>query len=224
MAVTRSEGYRRSRGKEERTLCVVRSCMREVLGIDPGFIRDPERNRTEGDIDCGSTTAECKGQPIDPDAYRNNFVEVMEDTTSTRKAVHRDGFARTSQILGLDPSRLAACFYTDRRTSSRRRVDALAYVSCSLESIAGSEITIYANSDPKRTFVYFYSREYLIAQIHDAVTRNRMCRGAGNSNQDTFGVFVPNSPARWQQRNGAWGYVGPGSPPLDRLRHLLQGA
>lgn len=224
--VTRTEGYRRSAGKEERTLAVVRSWLQSVFELDPTFITDRERNRTQGDLQLGDATAECKGQPIDPTRYCLNFVEVMEDTSTVSKAIHRGGFARTAALLGVSEDELAATRYVDRRqrAASTGRIGHLTHASCSLESIAGSAVTVYANADPEHTFVYLYSRRFLLQHLRQQVLSGHLVRGAGNSNEDTFGAFVPNSPARWQRDVSGWKYVGPGAAPLRLARALLLGA
>ena len=43
-------------------------------------------------------TIECKGQPIDPVRYPQNFVEVFEITSNPR---HEGGLTRVAEILGV---------------------------------------------------------------------------------------------------------------------------
>jgi hypothetical protein len=131
----------------------------------------------------------------------------------------------TAQILQISPPQLAAATYTDYRDLDRatRKVGALSHVSASLRSISGSDLTIYANADPQRTYVYFYTRSFLLGAVRDAVLAGGLRRGMGRSNVDTFGVLVPLSPARWRRQEGAWTFCGQGKPPVDRIRAALQG-
>jgi hypothetical protein len=224
MMVTRDEGYERGRGKEDPALDVVRDCIKSVMGLEAGIIADKERNRLYGDLEFVGT-AECKGQPIDPDRYANNFVEVFEDVTDLGKEMHSDGFARTAEILEIPRGEFSEVTYVDHRFADRPvlKLGVICRISTSMESIAGSDLTIYANADPKRTFVYFYTREFLLRVVREAVLRGGLRRGMGQSNEDTFGVLVPVSPARWCRVDGQWHFVGEGRPPIDRIRAALTG-
>lgn len=208
--VSRAEGYERGRGKEAATIELVIECC-AAIGIGrPTVIDEPMRNRKRGDLELGNT-AECKGQPIDPDRYVRNFVEVFEDTTRSAKPYHANGFARTAQLLSLSVEELAALSYVDcRGDRTTRTIGVIPYVSASLESIAGSSLTIYANADPIRSFVYFYSRNRLLSFVYEQVMQGGLRRGMGESNEDTFGVLVPVSPARWKREAGRWTFVGKG--------------
>lgn len=221
--VTRDEGYELGRGKEDSALDVVRDCIDRVMDLDAKVISDPERNKRHGDLEMVGT-AECKGQPIDPERYDRNFVEVFEDVSSGAKDHHRDGFARTATILAISVEQLAAVRYQDRRQSPAvsRVLGVLPYVSASLVSVDGSDLTIYANADPARTFVYFYTKRFLLDRIREQVLAGQMRRGMGRSNEDTFGVLVPVSPARWRRVDGTWHYVGPGEPPITKIRAAMR--
>lgn len=208
--VTRAEGYERGRGKETATIELVIDCCASIGIGTPTVIDEPLRNRKVGDLELGNT-AECKGQPIDPDRYVRNFVEVFEDTTRSAKPYHANGFARTAEILGLSVEEFAERSYVDCRADRVTcTLGVIAYVSASLESIAGSSLTIYANADPIRSFVYFYSRDRLLSFVREQVLQGGLRRGMGESNEDTFGVLVPVSPARWKREDGRWTFVGKG--------------
>lgn len=221
MAVTRDD-TEFGRGKDDPALEVVRECIADVIGLEAHVIEDPERNRRHGDLELVGT-AECKGQPIDPDRYDHNVVEVFEDTTALGRHHHRGGFSRTAEILGLSHDELAHASYRDDRDPARPRkiVGPLSHVSASLESIAGSDMTIYANPDPERTFVYFYTREFLLHKVRDAICRGGLRRGMGNAHENTFAVLVPVSPARWHRVDGRWRFVGDGQPPVHKIRAAL---
>lgn len=220
--VTREEGYELGHGKEDPALDIVRHCIQAVIGLEAHLIPAGDRNRLHGDLKLVGT-AECKGQPIDPDKYDQNFVEVFEDVTALERDVHRDGLARTANILGISTHQLAEATYVDHRSQGRPvcPVGHIVHVSTSMESIAGSDLTIYANADPERTFVYFYTRAFLIKAVRTAVLRGGLRRGMGRSNEDTFGVLVPVSPARWRRVDGEWDFIGEGNPPIARIRAAM---
>lgn len=227
--VTRSEGYARARGKEHACLVVVRDCIEQVMGLSTDTIMDPELNHRHGDLSLVGT-AECKGQPIDPERYDQNFVEVFEDVTSGGRDRHTYGLRRLARILDLEIGQLAAARYLDCRGPERstRAVGWISHVSVSIEAIDGSDLTIYANPDPQRTFVYFYTRAFLIDAIRDQIVKHRLRRGTGNANEDTFGVFVPVSPARWQRMDGTWTFAGAGDAAavekiVSKIRNALEG-
>lgn len=222
MTVTRNQGYELGRHKEDPALDVVRDCIAQVIGLEARVIDDPARNKRHGDLEMVGT-AECKGQPIDPDRYPHNFVEVFEDLTALARDHHRDGLARTATILGISEDQLAKAKYRDHRTPNREMkvVGELSHVGASMESIWGSDLTIYANAAPASTFVYFYTKAFLLQAVREAVVADRLQRAMGRSNEDTFAVMVPISPARWQRVEGAWKYVGQGKPPIARIRAAM---
>ncbi len=218
---SRKEGYRRGRPKEQGGIDLVMLCCREVLGLDPDPIESAEENRLCGDLRVHGS-AEVKRQPIDPCRYRRNYVEVLEDTSAGRRAYHRDGLSVTASILSLSVGEFADCEYTDRRCLGRSgpyRLGHLEYVSASMRSMAGSSLTIYAN--PENGFVFFYSRSFLLGTVRNEVLQGSLTRGMGQANDDTFGVLVPNSNARWQQTDDAWVFRGSGSAPVDRIRKMF---
>jgi hypothetical protein len=231
--ISREEGYRRSAGKEDPALQVAREFFEVVVGLAaPTVIVEAERNRKHGDLDLGHITAECKSQPIDPEQYDRNFVEVFEDTSSLERFHHRDGLRRTADILNIDLDVMVRVSYRDARTRGQSglrlglglaELGALPFVSCSLESIAGSELTIYVNPDPRRTFVYVYRRAFLLEQVRRQVLQGGLWRGKGRSNDDTFGVFVVNSPACWRREQKTWQFTGPGVEPVDIIQGLARG-
>lgn len=209
--VTRDEGYRRSRGKEKGGLEVAQDFLRAVFDLTPDVIHCPHKNRTQGDLQVLLQTVEVKRQPIDPDKYDKNFVEVFEDTTARRKPHHHDGLARTAAYLGLTIEQLARSQYWDHRGEGkpeRRTVGPLSHASASLASIAGSAFTIYVNPSEGMTWVYVYSRRYLLHELKQLVKRGQLRRGMGKSNEDTFACLVPISPARWKRHDGSWRFHG----------------
>lgn len=242
MSVTRAEGYRRSRASMvgDRGVDVVRSFVATLLDFRTEPVNDPNLNRWCGDLRVvtgGGPPApqhflEVKSQPISPERYQHNFVEVMEDLTLDANPRHDDGFRRTADILWLTPEELASAqvtFAWDHQ-SEPRPLGVLEYANASLESVAGSTFTVYVNPDPDMAWVAWYSRDRLLDAVAAAVTGGKMMRGAGNSNDCTLGVFVRYSPAMWVRTQHGWRfYLGPDrfappkEGPLDKIAaHLLR--
>lgn len=216
--VSRNEGYRRGAGKEAVALSILRDFLRETAGTPGTVIEDPDENYLHGDLRFSPTvTIECKGQPIDPDRYRQNFVEVFEVTRNPR---HANGFAGLAGLLGMDEPALAAVkVRAGGRTSG---LGVLPFVSTSITSIASSAFTAYVNYNDGGRHIYLYARDEIVGHLRRAVAGNGLVRGAGNSNEDTFAVFVPLASMRWTRRNGVW--VATGETDGNAARGILAGA
>lgn len=209
--VSRSEGYRLSVGKEEMSLQRAAGFFRRVVALELDRIENADENYLLGDFRTASGwTIECKGQPIDPVRYPQNFVEVFEVTTVTR---HMGGFSNLANLLGLTPAALAAVTFEDRRrnhTSAGGTLGRLPYVSVSIRSIAGSALTIYVN--PAAGHVYVYRSLELIEHVITAVGAGGLRRGMGRSNEATFAVQVPLAAWRWSvDALDDWQYRGSGA-------------
>lgn len=202
--VSRNEGYRRGAGKEAVAISILREFLRETAGNPGTVIDDPDENYLHGDLRFSpAVTLECKGQPIDPDRYPQNFVEVFETTRNPR---HSGGFAGVAGLLGLDEAALAAV--TVRTGATTSALGVLPFVSTSITSIASSALTAYVNYNDGGRHIYLYRRDEILGHLRRAVVGNGLVRGAGNSNEDTFAVFVPLPSMRWARRNGAWVATG----------------
>jgi hypothetical protein len=219
--VSRAEGYRRAAGKERLALAVVAEFFRVVIGVEFEVIADQDENYRLGDFrSAAGVTMECKGQPIDPFRYRQNFVEVFEKTD---RPDHAQGFSEAAHLLGLTPQQLAEVRVT-QRDGTKVTLDRLPCLSASVHSLFTAPLTTYVNYQNGGKWIYLYDRQELTSHIKKAVRRG-LRRGIGNSNEDTFSVFVPISSKRWQRVNGAWQWVGGGTSEraVAHLRAVLNG-
>lgn len=210
--LTRAEGYRKGAPKEAEGLNVAEDFLNRLLQLTPGSItriEGAEENYRNGDFRLpNGKTIEVKRQPINPDRYPMNFVEVGELTFNPR---HYGGAAALAQLLNIDSETLAASTVKDFRSEGHPsapfgRPD---HVSVSLTSIAGSQATIYVN--PDQGHLYIYRRDEIIDHVRRAVLNNNLRRGQGNSNDDGLAVLVPL--ARWRfskDKQGLWRYTGLG--------------
>ena len=207
MPISRSEGYRRAVGKEEGGLAAVEAFFESQLGVSLQRITEPEENYLRGDLRCRTgRTIECKRQPIDPVRYKENFVEVCEETHNPR---HVTGFADLARILAIDEDQLSSVRVSVRGTQVR--FGRPAGLSISVRSMFGSSLTVYVNPGPP-AHIYVYESAGLIEVIKDAMRSKGMVRGMGKSNVDTFAVLVPPPRERWTAEIGkAWRYSGDGS-------------
>ena len=216
--VTRNEGYGRGAGKEELALAALRGFLKEKIGHHGDEITGYQDNYRLGDLSFPTgVTVECKGQPVDPARYPQNFVEVFE---VTRNDLHLGGLARTAELLGMSAEDLT-------RTRVRARgatgvVGNQQRVSVSISSIATAGFTAYVNYMDGGRHIYVYERDELMGHIRTAA-RQGFVRGAGNSNEDTFAVFVPLPAMRWARDGGRWVASGTGreDAALDLLRRTL---
>lgn len=218
--ITRAEGYARGRTREQAGLAWAERFLRDVAGVPVRRIADAAQNYAAGDLTAASgRTVEVKRQPIDPDRYRENFVEVFE---ATGNPAHAGGLRAVAELLGLDVATLVDA--PARTDTGRERVGPLPLVSVSLRSVAGSAITLYVNPGQ---WIYAYDSPQLIAHVRDAVVTRGFRVGAGRSNGSTYAVQVPLPPCVWAWRHNQWTYAGRGSAVLaaqglaDRLGYPL---
>lgn len=216
--VTRNEGYGRGAGKEELALAALRGFLKEKIGHHGEEITGYDENYRLGDLSFPSgVTLECKGQPIDPARYPQNFVEVFE---VTRNDLHLGGLAHAAELLGMRVDNLMGTQVRTRGAAGT--VGNQQRVSVSISSIATAGFTAYVNYLDGGRHIYLYERDELMAHIRAAAGRG-FVRGAGNSNEDTFAVFVPLSRMRWSRNGGAWRATGdePEQESLERLSRSL---
>jgi hypothetical protein len=206
--VSRSEGYRRGASKEGLALEVFAAFAMRKLRVRLLQISDAEENYRYGDFRSPSgATVECKGQPIDPQRYPLNFVEVFEVTGNDR---HRGGFEDLADLLAMRPEQLADVQVEDRTMRSTYPLGCPDRVSVSIRSIAQSQYTAYVNYQDGGRHIYLYSRDELMHHILSECRRGFL-RGAGRSNEDTFAVKVPLAEARWWRTQGNyWEFGGHG--------------
>ena len=219
--VSRSEGYQRAAGKEALALAVVQEFFRVIIGLQLDPITDPDENYRLGDLRSAAGVAmECKGQPIDPLRYRQNFVEVFEQTDRPN---HADGFSEVARLLGLTAQQLAKVGVT-LSDGTKVIFDWVPHVSVSMHSFFNSPLTTYVNYQDGGRWIYIYDRRELTNHIKAAVPRG-LRRGIGKSNEDTFSVFVPIADKRWQRIKGDWQWAGVGDPgpAVTHLRAVLNG-
>ncbi|MGA1361795.1 MAG: hypothetical protein ACO36A_02610 [Ilumatobacteraceae bacterium] len=216
--VTRNEGYGRGAGKEELALTALRGFLTEKIGNAGDEITGYDDNYRMGDLRFPSgTTVECKGQPIDPARYTQNFVEVFE---VTRNDLHMGGLDRAAELLGMSVADLTRTSVRVRGTTGT--VGDQPRVSVSISSIATAGFTAYVNYVDGGRHIYVYERDELMGHIRTAARRG-FVRGAGNSNEDTFAVFVPLSRMRWSRSGASWRAAGdePEQESLARLSRSL---
>ena len=202
--VSRNEGYRRGAGKEEVAIEILQAFLKERIGNPGSVIEDPAENYLFGDLRFGDgPTIECKGQPIDPAKYRQNFVEVFEVTGNQR---HSGGFSSLCSVLGFSPDVLAATKV--RVAGTTTEVGRLPYVSVSVTSISSAAFTAYVNYLDGGKHIYVYARDEILGHVRSALANGGFVRGAGKSNEDTFAVFIPLSGMRWSREDGKWSVSG----------------
>jgi hypothetical protein len=219
--VSRSEGYLRGAGKEALALASVQEFFRLVVGVPLDVITDAQENYRLGDLrSAAGVYMECKGQPIDPQRYPQNFVEVFEQTHNPE---HANGFDEVAELLDLTPEALSNVVVT-LRDRSRVRLGRLPSVGVSIHSFFSAPLTTYVNYEEGGRWIYVYDRQELTNHIKEAVPRG-LRRGVGNSNEDTFSVFVPIAARRWQRVRGGWQWAGtgPAEASVAHLRAALNG-
>jgi hypothetical protein len=201
--ISRSDGYRRSAGKEQISIAVLQKFFREKIGNSGEIIVGAEENYRVGDLRFPQgLTIECKGQPIDPERYLQNFVEVFEVTENDR---HVGGLSQIAELLDMTIDEIAQTSVRFRGAVSK--VGNPPRVSVSITSICAAAYTAYVNSTNGGLHIYLYSRSEIVSHLRAAI-RKGFVRGAGKSNEDTFAVFVPLAQMRWTRRNGVWSISG----------------
>lgn len=204
MSLSRSDGYRLSIGKEELALDAFSAFWLDQGGSPLERITEAEENYLFGDFRIGaSTTIEVKGQPIDPYRYSQNFVEVFELTNNPR---HVNGFTQLAQYLQVS-EKVLSCIPVRTSNGTTVPLGYQKHVSVSITSMTSARWIAYVNVADGGTHLYLYESKELVDHIRRAV-RKGFIRGAGNSNDDTFAVFVPLPKHRWERREGLWSYEG----------------
>ena len=217
--VSRSEGYRRGAGKEQLSIDVLQEFLRDKLGRCGVVIDGQEDNYRHGDLrfPCG-TTIECKGQPIDPFRYEQNFVELFESTQSDR---HLGGLQRFADLLHLELSDIIHAKVRFR--GSIAQVGELKRVSVSITSMESAAFTAYVNYMNGGQHIYIYERDEILSNIRSGLKKG-LVRGAGNSNEDTYAVFIPLPRMRWARNKERWAASGSESEiaSISRLADALE--
>jgi len=217
--VTRRTGYRLSVGKEEPALAAAEEFFERVVGVRVEHITDAQENYEFGDFRAPSgVTIECKGQPIDPAKYKQNFVEIFEVTENER---HRSGLTEVAGLLGLDSAQVERIPVRIKGRGVPTPLGRPDFVSVSIRSMTTSGWTIYVNV--KGGHIYLYGRNELMDHLRSAVPAG-LARGAGMSNEDTFAIFIPLADRRWNRDlDGSWKWTGNGSESraVDSVRSSL---
>ncbi len=203
--ITRSQGYGLSAGKEEPALAAAQDFFERVIGVRVERITGAQENYERGDFLAPSgVSIECKGQPIDPARYKQNFVEIFEVTENER---HRDGLTTVAQLLGIDLSRAERIPVRIKGRGVPTPLGRPDFISVSIRSMAASGWTIYVNHVGGH--VYLYSSDEIMEHLRSTAPLG-LARGAGRSNEDTFAVFIPLAKRRWLRSDGAWCWAGEG--------------
>lgn len=212
--VSRSEGYRRGAGKEELSIEILQKFLHSKIGESGNLIQTADENYRLGDLVFPSgVTIECKGQPIDPTKYPNNFVEVFE---VTENPLHGEGFRNLGEMLRVTPDKLV-----DLTVNCNGQISPLGYQPClsvSVLSVHNAAYTAYVNYQQGGRYIYLYQQAEITKLVRAATLRG-LWRGAGNSNEDTYAVFIPIADMRWARSGSAWIYEGAGSE-TEELRLL----
>jgi len=222
--VSRDEGYRLAKGKEGPALEMATEFFRRVIGVEPRVVTDFVENWENGDLCFPSGEyGECKGQPIDPEKYPMNFVELCE-VTSNR--LHHDGMQRVADAIGVDYWQLADASVWDDREGHKKLVafGVPELVSPSIHTISSARVTIYVNAVSPTAHLYLYGRNEIVRYVREAVLSQELVRAAGRSNDDTFGVKIPLPSMRWiSQEGGGWEYFGDGigQDAVERVLSVL---
>lgn len=213
--VSRDEGYLLSEGKEDIADRVFLEFVKSQCGIELIKIVNRQENYNSGDFRTDSGICiECKSQPIDPNKYRKNFAEVFEETQNPK---HLSGFEDLRSILDFSETDLKKVQVHVGRENISTSLGKPSFLSVSIRSMANAHLTAYINPHDDVRHIYVYKREEILGYIRDAM-RMGMVRGAGNSNVDTFGVFIPLAEYRWQRVKGIWCWRGEGpEKPLSDL-------
>jgi hypothetical protein len=207
--ITRREGYIRSAGKEAPALAATEEFFKQAIGVDLIRIIDAETNYLHGDFSTAAgVTIECKGQPIDPGRFKQNFIEVCEYTETAK---HADGFANLAILLNMSEDALSRVRIKLRGRGTPTPFGRPECLSVSITSIGGSAFTVYINVNGGH--IYVYRSDELIDQIRTAVPHG-MGRGVGRSNEDTLSVFTPNADWRWLRDSNRWIWNGTASESL----------
>ncbi len=207
--ITRREGYRRGAGKEQLALDALKDfALQKKIQLEE--IVDAGDNYRRGDFEVANgASIECKGQPIDPKRYRQNFVEVCE---ITQNPLHLKGFDDLAFCLGLSDYALESVPVWNKTTGDKGIFGRPACISVSLTPMLGSVLTAYVNPASGGRHLYLYRKEEILDHVKKAV-RSGVVRGAGMSNEDTIAVFIPLPVWRWERYSDSWTYSGAGKEP-----------
>lgn len=204
MNLSRPDGYRLGVGKEQVSLDVFSEFWSAEFQMVPTRIEGADDNYRFGDFRLdSSTTIEVKGQPINPHRYAENFVEVFE---VTHNPMHADGFSQLARHLQVS-EKVLSCIPVKTQTGARVPLGHQKRVSVSITSMTNARWTAYVNPADGGSHIYLYDRAELLGHIR-RVIRKGFVRGAGNSNDDTFAVFVPLPVHRWERTDDRWVYTG----------------
>jgi hypothetical protein len=205
MAITRTEGYKLGVSKEQGALDVFEDFMKHKLNIDVEFVTDKTENWKQGDFKLSNGKyIEVKGQPVDPEKYPVNFIEIGE---ITNKPYHTDGFKQLQDVLGLTFP-LSDVKVWDKPKNAGYSLGEPYALSVSIASMGNN--TTYAYVNQTKEIVYLYTAATLLGLLRDALAKKGIIKGAGKSNEDTLGVLVPNAKAIWKKENGEWKFIGSG--------------
>lgn len=212
MGLTRTDGYKKSSGKEQQGLDVFSGFLQEKFDLSVAPITGYENNFRLGDFRINkNVTIEVKSQPIDPYKYTNNFVEVFEQTWNP---LHADGFHLLGKYMKMPEDELEQILVSSNGKKSR--LGRPQFMSISITSMVGSQFTAYVNQRDGGAHIYLYERKEILQNIWHGIQKG-MVRGAGNSNEDTFGVFVPLPRWRWERTPDGWMFVGDQEPSQKDL-------
>jgi hypothetical protein len=191
--LSRREAYALCAGKEVPGLMAAETLLRQVYGTSPDLVTDPDENRTRGDFRMADGRyVEVKSQPICPDVFSSNIVEVCEIVGDSARDFerHGGGFSRLAEWLGTTEDRLSDRIVHVARDGSVARFGFHETLHFSLTSMAAADATVFVNPRPPKFWAYVYPREELCSAVRHAA-RCGLHRGPGRMHDDAFGVYIP---------------------------------
>lgn len=215
----RNTAYKLGRPKEQKGLDTFKDFATSKLGIDLRFVTDYIENWTKGDYELpNGKYVEVKGQGINPNLFGgNNFIEVGEITNNP---LHKDGYEKLSDILGLDIELSEVKVY-NKVTKQLEKLGKVENLNISITSLANGSIYSYVNN-VEGNFIYLYSAKTLLEEIKYAIGNHKLVRGAGNSHKDSLCLFIKTPVAIWEKINGQWVFIGQGNE--EAIINSLKGA
>lgn len=199
--ITRNQGYRLSKGKEEASQELFIEWA-NTFGVNASKIEGYENNRLKGDylLDTGGSL-ELKSQNIG--AYNQNFIEIGEITTNP---IHAEGYNKLSEIFTPYGITDLSKVNVTNREKTVVKFGIPEFFNIGFTPVANGANIMYINNNT--SLIYFYTAAKFMSLVADAIKAKGFTRGLGRANMDSVAVFIPNSEISWQKVNGEYVYTG----------------